>query len=102
MKAQTIIAAAIANVKNQSAYRLARILGVSDTAISQWRHGRNLPRAKHLLKMMEIAEGKKQKGLATITLLAALAGTTGLAAIAAGPDGPFYTLYDYKERRNAI
>lgn len=73
MEAKQVLADAIANIKPPSQYRLARILGVTDQAVSNWKTGRAIPSGKHLLRLIEIAKNTALKTLAGVAILTSAA-----------------------------
>jgi len=49
------IAATIGKRGKPSAYRLAQELGVTQSTISQWKHGHSMPSSTHLLALLRRA-----------------------------------------------
>lgn len=56
MQIAELIDLARARANIESDYRLARMLNVTDQAISAWRNGRKLPSSEHLLRLAAWAE----------------------------------------------
>lgn len=58
---KAITAAAIE--KAGSGYQLAKILGVTQAAVSGWKNGTKHPSGRHILAMLSIAQDNKPRGL---------------------------------------
>ena len=71
-----------------SEYQLSKRLGVTQAAVSVWKHGKGQPRLKHYLELLRISQEKRGKGTATIGSTIALALTTGALLVAGGTYAP--------------
>lgn len=80
---RAIFTAAIEKCRGKSAYRLAQRLGITQPSISQWKSGKSRPRWEHVRQMQQIAQGAREKGLATVALLCWLAITAAAATATA-------------------